>query len=107
MAVSQPDIDRALELFGGLGDLTTRKMFGGMAFYHSGTVFAVLMSDGTLRLKAQGGMIDRMQELGSSQWTFQRPGQKESSMPYWDMPDAALDDPEEATGLAREALSYL
>lgn len=107
MAVSEADVDRALELFGGLGDLTTRKMFGGLAIYHAGTVFAILMSDGTLRLKAQGAMIGRMQQLGSTQWTYQRPGQKASAMPYWDLPESALDDPDEATALAREALSQL
>jgi TfoX/Sxy family transcriptional regulator of competence genes len=31
MAVAQGDIDRAIELFSGLGDITTRKMMGASA----------------------------------------------------------------------------
>jgi TfoX/Sxy family transcriptional regulator of competence genes len=40
--VAQGDIDRAIELFSGLGDITTRKMMGGLCLYHEGTIFAIL-----------------------------------------------------------------
>lgn len=107
MAVSQQEIDRIRDLFAPLGDLTTRKMFGGLGIYHAGQIFAILMSDGTLRLKAQGDMITRMRSLGCQQWTYQRPGQNPAAMPYWTLPETALDDPEEASALARDALTYL
>jgi DNA transformation protein len=42
MGVAQGDIDRAIELFSGLGDITTRKMMGGLCLYHDGTIFAIL-----------------------------------------------------------------
>ena len=107
MSVSEADIARALELFEGLGDVTYRKMFGGLGLYHEGKIFAVLMSSGDLRLKGQGEMINRFEALGMEQWTYQRPGQKASAMPYWALPEDMLDDPEAATGLAREALAFL
>lgn len=107
MSLSDEEIAHALELFEGVGPLTTRKMFGGLGIYHAGTIFAVVMSDGTIRLKGQGAMVDRYEALGMQKWTYQRPGQKPSSMPYWALPDSALDDPEEASALAREALMHL
>ena len=82
-------------------------MFGGIAIYSEGTIFAIVMSEGGIRLKAQGDMISRFKDMGLEQWTYQRPGRKPSSMPYWSLPDSALDDPEEASALAREALKYL
>lgn len=107
MAVSEEEIAHALDLFGDLGDLTTRKMFGGLAIYHRGTIFALLMSDGRTLLKGQGDMQARFDNLGMARWTYSRPGKKATSMPYWAVPDSALDDPEEAVALAREALSHL
>lgn len=107
MALSDAEIAHALELFEDVGALSTRKMFGGVAIYSEGIIFAIIMSEGTIRLKGQGEMIQRFKALGMQQWTYQRPGQKPSSMPYWALPDSALDDPDAATSLAREALSHL
>ncbi len=107
MAVSDQEIDRIRDLFAPLGQITTKKMFGGLGIYRAGTIFAVLMSGGILRLKAQGAMIDRMRALGCEQWTYQRPGRNPAAMPYWTLPDSAQDDPEEASALAREALRFL
>ena len=107
MALSDEEIAHALELFAGVGPLTTRKMFGGLAIYSEGTIFAIVMSEGTIRLKGEGDMIERFEALGMEKWVYQRPGQKPSSMPYWTLPDSALDDPDEASALAREALSHL
>lgn len=106
MSVSADEIAHAVELFEGLGEITTRKMMGGACLYHDGTIFAMIHSERGLMLKAQDGMIARMEELGQSQWTYERDGTARS-MPYWSMPDSALEDPEEATALAREALGYL
>lgn len=107
MALTEEEIAHALELFSDVGPLTTRKMFGGLAIYCDGTIFAIVMSDGLIRLKGAGDMIARFEALGMRKWTYQRPGQKASSMPYWDLPESALDDPEEAASLAREALMHL
>lgn len=107
MALSDDQIDHALDLFAGVPDVTTRKMFGGLGLYSAGTIFAVVMSDGTIRLKGQGDMIARYEALGLQKWTYQREGQKPSSMPYWALTDALLDDPDAATALAREALTHL
>ena len=107
MSLSEAQIDRALELFAEVPDITTRKMFGGIGIYSGGVIFAVVMSDGTIRLKGMGAMVDRFEALGMARWLYQRPGQKQSSMPYWALPEEALDDPAQASALAREALGHL
>jgi DNA transformation protein len=97
MAVAEADIAFALDLLSDLGDLTSRKMFGGMCLYQEGVVFALLSSDGTLYLKAKGGMAT---ELAAS-------GEQFHNMPYWSFPMSALDDPQEACTLARRTLATL
>jgi DNA transformation protein len=98
MAVAQADIAFALDLLSDLGDLTSRKMFGGMCLYHDGTVFALLSSDGTLYLKAKGDVAQQLIADGATQF---------HNMPYWTVPMDALDDPETACTLARRTLATL
>jgi DNA transformation protein len=107
MSVSDADIDFATELFAGLGPLTTRKMMGGLCLYREGTIFAILNSDGSIWLKGQGPSAARMTADGWQRWTYTRDGGKVTAMPYWRLPDAALDDPDAAVGLARAALADL
>ncbi len=107
MSVSQDQIDHAVELFSGLGAITTRKMMGGLCLYHEGTIFAILMSDGALMLKGAGDFIDVLEAEGCTRWTYQREGKKPTAMPYWSMPDGALDDPDAAADWARRALDHL
>ena len=98
MAVADADIAFATDLFADLGALTTRKMFGGMCLYHDGTVFALLSSHGRLYLKAKGDLAQDLQAEGAEQF---------HNMPYWSLPESALDDPEDALQLARRALAQL
>jgi DNA transformation protein len=107
MSVSDADIAFAQELFDGLGPLSSRKMMGGLCLYADGTIFAILHGDGSIWLKGAGGFADRVAAEGWQRWTYAREGGKETAMPYWRLPDAALDDPALACSLAREALSHL
>lgn len=108
MSVSTGEIDHVVELFSGLGDITTRKMMGGLCLYYQGTIFALLMSDGQLYLKGAGAFHDVLQAEGCTRWTYEREGNfKPTAMPYWTMPDAGLDDPEVAVAWARRALAHL
>jgi DNA transformation protein len=107
MAISEAEIAHALDLFADLGDLSTRKMFGGLAIYHRGTIFALVMSDGRMLIKGAGKMQARLDAMGLTRWTYARPGKSPTAMPYWALPDTALDDPDEATDLARAALEFL
>ena len=108
MAVTEEQIEAIHDLFAGVGPLTTRKMFGGLGIYAEGTIFAILMSDGQLKLKGAGDMADTFDAEGWERWTYQRENSdKVAAMPYWSVPDALLDDPEEASDWARRALAAL
>ena len=107
MALSAEDIAFAHDLFSGLGPLTTRRMFGGVAFYCDGTIFALMRSDGDILIKGAGDFIARLEGAGAERWTYSRKDGKSAAMPYWSLPGHALDDPEEACALARDALRYL
>lgn len=107
MSVSDADVAFALELFEGLGPLATRRMMGGLCLYRDGVIFALLHSDGTLWLKGAGAFADRIAAEGWTRWTYSREGRIPTAMPYWQLPHAALDDPDLACMLAREALDAL
>ena len=98
MSISDADIAFARELFAALGDVTSRKMFGGICLYLGGDIFALVSKDGKIHLKAQGDMADELKADGTGRF---------HNMPYWGIPDAALDDPEVACDLARRTMASL
>ncbi|MCI2398724.1 TfoX/Sxy family protein [Aliiroseovarius subalbicans] len=107
MSVSDADIAFALELFEGIGPLTTRKMMGGLCLYSEGTIFAMLHSDGAILLKGQGDFKTVLGDAGWQPWTYTRKDGAASSMPYWFVPDDVLDDADLACDWARRALAVL
>jgi DNA transformation protein len=107
MGLSDSDVAFALELFEGLGPLTTRRMFGGICLYRDGTVFALMRSDGQLLLKAVGAFRDDVVAQGWEPWVHRRANGVTTSMPYWVVPPALLDDPDLACDHARRALDAL
>jgi len=98
MSVSDADIAFALDLLSDLGPITHRKMFGGICLYFDGTVFSLVSSDGTIYLKSKDSLANDLSDDGGTQF---------HNMPYWSLPDAALEDPNLACDLGRRALSAL
>lgn len=111
MSLSDDQIAHALELFEDLGEISTRKMMGGLCLYHCGTIFAIIHPDGGLMIKGQGAFQAELDAMGLKRWSYARNNGpragKQTFMPYWSMPETALDDPEAACDLARRALNYL
>lgn len=98
MSISDADIAFAKELFAPLGDVSSRKMFGGICLYLEGEIFALVSKDGQIYLKTQGDMADELAADGTGRF---------HNMPYWGIPDAALDDPEVACQLAKRTIASL
>lgn len=97
-------IAAAKELLEGLedryGPITHKRLFGGAGLYAQGRIFAILLR-GELLLKADPKTAPELaaafEAAGSARWTYE--GKKKSgpvAMPYYWLPSAALDDPEEA-----------
>jgi DNA transformation protein len=96
--------DEALrDLFGGIGRITIKRMFGGKGIYHDGLIIALIVS-GDLLLKADAESAPDFEEAGSKQWIYEGGMRKgRVAMPYWSVPDTAIDDPDEMTAWARKA----
>lgn len=95
--------DALHDLFAGLGPIAIRRMFGGKGVYHNGLIIAVELR-GELMLKADTESAPAFEDAGCVQWTYvgSRHG-KTVAMPYWSVPDGAMDDPDEMTPWARRA----
>ncbi|THD60957.1 TfoX/Sxy family protein [Phenylobacterium sp.] len=92
------------ELFAGFGPVRIKRMFGGAGIY-AGDVMFGLIDDETIYLKADGALKAELAAEGSAAWVYSRaPGRWEETS-YWRLPEAALDDPDEAAAWARKALA--
>jgi DNA transformation protein len=92
------------ELFAGLGPVRIRRMFGGAGIYADDVMFG-LIDDDTIYLKTDEPLRAELRAEGSAAWVYSRaPGQWEDTS-YWRLPEAALDDPDEAVAWARKALA--
>ena len=95
------------ELFAGVGAVQIKRMFGGAGGYADGVMF-LLLADEAIYLKADAKLRKELAAHGSGPFIWEptsgpRAGEK-VEMGYWRLPEAALDDPEEATRWGRKAL---
>ena len=79
------------------------QLFGGKGIYHNGLIVGIEIR-GELMLKADAESSGDFVAAGCKQWTYtgSRHG-KLVSMPYWTVPDGALDDAGEMTPWAKKA----
>lgn len=103
MSLSQDDIEYAYELFAPLGQITGRKMMGGLSIYCDGVIFSILDKSATLYLKARDDFAGEMAAAGSNQFG----AETGKTMCYWTLPDAAIDDPDLVLDWARRAINAL
>ena len=91
------------EHFAALGPLEIKRMFGAGAVYAHGQIFA-LLDDGTVWLKADDVNQPLLEAAGSRQFTYPTKDGETMTMAYWSLPEAALDDPDEAVDWARQSI---
>lgn len=92
------------ELTEPLGGVAMRRMFGGLAVYCEGTVFALVI-DGTLYLKANADTIPAFEAEGSGPFTYAGRGGRQVKMPYWRLPERLYDEPDEFLDWCRRSLA--
>ena len=86
------DDDEIAEFFAALGPVTIRRMFSGKGVYVAGVIVAIEYG-GELRLKADPISAPAFAAAGATQWAYD--GHRGVvMMPYWSIPDEALDDPD-------------
>ena len=95
--------DDIRDMFAGLGPVAIKRMFGGRGIYHSNLIIA-LEVDGEVLLKADGVSAPDFAEAGASQWHYEgKKAGRPVAMPYWTIPDEALDDSDRFTIWATKA----
>lgn len=105
-------IAHARELFEALEPISARKMFGGAGLYYNGAIFALIIN-GELMVKADPknpaatALIADLEAAGSTLWRYVRSSGRAGHMPYYRLPESALEDPEEACDWARRAIAAL
>jgi len=92
----------AEELFGPLGTISVRKMFGGGGIYCDGVMFA-LIADGAIYMKADARSQADFEAEGLGPFVYQGKA-RPVAMSYWRMPERLLDDPDEALNWGRVAV---
>ena len=90
------------ELFAPFGDVTVKKMFGGMGVFHRGLNFAGVMDD-QLRFKADDETISDFIAEGMAPWEYTRGDGKVITMSYWSVPERLFDEPDEFRAWAEKA----
>lgn len=77
-----------------LGDVTARKMFGGFGLFEDGVMFVLIDSAGTAHLRADDTTSGEFAAAGA---------ESHGRMPYWQIPQPVLDDPEQLLEWAQTA----
>ena len=91
--------DDLRDLFAVFGPISIRRMFGGKGLYADGLIFG-LLAFGRIWIKADGETEERFRQAGSSPFIYEGKS-RPVAMPYWNLPDEALDDPEQVAVWAR------
>jgi DNA transformation protein len=103
VAVSAEFSAHVLDLFAGLGPVDIRRMFGGAGIYRGDAMFALIYEDGLIYMRGDDELGPDYEAEGCEQWVYEGKG-KPVAMPYWRLPESALDDPDEAVDWARRSL---
>ena len=84
-----------VEALSGIGDITSRKMFGGHGIFHQGKMFAMIDSSGNAFLRSDEFLLTRFKKAGS---------EKHGGMPYYSIPESVMDDHEELLIWANDSI---
>ncbi len=104
MAISQTEVDDAVDLFSPLGPIRTRKMMGGLTIYAQDVTFAIYDPDSGYYLKSDDQTHDLFEDAGQSKFSLEMKDGKTASMNYYAMPEDCYDDPEALLLWARRSL---
>ena len=97
------------DLFAGMGPIQIKRMFGGAGGYADGPMFLLLDGE-AIYLKADAALKEELRAEGSGPFIWEpkngpRAGEHVVMDGYWRLPDAALDDPDEAARWGAKALA--
>jgi len=103
VAVSPEFAEHLRDLFGALGPVESRRMFGGAGVYLDDAMFALVVDD-TLYMKADADLALEYSKAGSTPFCYETRNGPRTIPGLMRLPDSALDDPDEALDWARRSL---
>ena len=104
MKVSPGFVDYLQDLFGTLGTVRARPMFGGAGVYIDELMFALLDQDETIYLRADVETRAAFEIAGSQPFRYPLKTGEEMELGYWRIPEEALESPDAAAEWGRLAL---
>ena len=96
--------DYLQDLFGALGAIRVKSMFGGAGIYADELMFAFLDRDETIYLRTDAETRAAFEAAGSQPFRYPLKSGEEMEIGYWRLPDDALDSPDDALNWGRLAL---
>ncbi len=105
MAVDDDRLAEIAERLAPLGDVTHRKMFGGVGFWDRGDMFALMDAESRLYFKTDDQTRVRYVEAGAAQFMPQMKGREPMAMPYHEVPDEVWADDDVFEAWARDAIA--
>ena len=103
MAVTADFLRYVLDQLAGLGQVTPRRMFGGVGLYHEERFFGLIAGD-TLYLKVNDSNRGDYEARGMGRFR-PYPDKPHLSMTYYEIPADALEDAEECAAWARRSVA--
>ncbi len=103
MAVTDEYLQFVLEQLQGLGDVTPRRMFGGVGLYHDERFFAIITRD-AVYFKVNDGNRGDYEAHGMGRFR-PYPDKPHWSMSYYEVPADILEDAEECAAWARRSIA--
>ena len=103
MAVSAGFQDFILDLLGPLEPLP-RRMFSGVALFHSGVMFGLLVRD-TMYLRVDEATREQFEQAGSRPFSYRRGEREVILSAYYVVPEDLLDRQDELLQWARDAIA--
>jgi len=104
VAVSSSYLDFVLESLSRAGDVSLRRMFGGVGLYIGEAIFALILDD-QLYFKVDETTRRGYEEAGAQPFLYTNKQGRTVAMPYYRAPDFLFDGPEEMADWAREAMN--
>lgn len=105
MAITPEFREHLKDLFSGLGPIDVRRMFGGAGLYLDDACFAIVLGGEKVMMRGDDKVGPDFEAEGGEQWVYEHASRRGPvAMPYWSLPESAMDDPEEALHWAQRAL---
>jgi DNA transformation protein len=94
MGKKSPFVDHVVhDLLAHVAGITSRAMFGGHGLYKDGFIFAIIVEE-DLYFKVDASNKKEFETRGSHPFVYSRGDHAATTMSYWLVPEAILDDPD-------------